>query len=333
MSAVSGFLTRNWTLKLSAFGIALLLWVSVRVEAPTRQTVSGVPVRVDLADPEWALAEEPSPTTVVVRFGGPSRDLFAMGMDRPSIVIPLTEVNSADTTVVLRNQWVRVPDRPNVVVEDIQPSSVRLRLDAIQRVNLPVAVRLEGQLPEGLAVAGPPRTTPADVRLSGPEGRVSEWDSLRLEPVDLTAVEGPGTLQVAVDTTGLQGLQIQPSQVDVELQVVDRVERLLDEVAVVLGLDDWEEHYEIQPAGAPVLLSGARSLLDGVSPGALRLLADVDEEDLPVEPGEEVQVPVSALVLEGLPPYLQGEIEVEEITIVRLDDPADDEAAGGSEIP
>ncbi len=324
MSALPGFLTRNWTLKLSAFGIALLLWVSVRVEAPTRQTVSGVPVRVDLADPQWTLAEEPSPTTVVVRFAGPSRDILSMAVDRPSIVVPLDEVSSADTSVVLRNHWVRVPDRPNVVVEDIQPSSVRLRLEAIQRVDLPVAVRLEGQLPEGLAMVDAPRVTPSAVRLSGPEGRISERDSLWLEPTDLAAIEGPGALEVAVDTTGLQGLQVQPSRVQVELEVANRVERLLDEVGVTLDLDDWEEAYAIQPAGVPVLLSGARVLLDQVSPEDLRLLVAVDEDELPDEPGDEVGISVSGALLEGLPEYVDGEIEVEQIRIIRLDDPAEE---------
>jgi len=47
---LSGFFSRNWTLKLSAFGIALLLWVAVRAEAPNRQELTGVPVRVELAD-------------------------------------------------------------------------------------------------------------------------------------------------------------------------------------------------------------------------------------------------------------------------------------------
>jgi len=323
VSALPGFLTRNWTLKLSAFGIALLLWVSVRVEAPTRQTVSGVPVRVDLADPQWTLAEEPSPTTVVVRFAGPSRDILSMAVDRPSIVVPLDGVHSADTSVILRNHWVRLPDRPNVVVEDIQPPSVRLRLEAIQRVDLPVAPRLEGELPEELAMTGAPRAIPADVRLSGPEGRIAERDSLWLEPLDLAAVRGPGAVEVAVDTTGLQGLQLQPSRVQVELEVAERVERLLDQVGVVLDLEGWEETYAIQPAGVPVLLSGARVLLDQVSPEDLRLVVAVDDDDLPQEPGDEVEVPVSEVILEGLPDYVDGEIEVEEVRIIRLDDPAD----------
>ena len=147
MGSLSGFFSRNWTLKLSAFGVALLLWVAVRAEAPTRQELRDISVRVEVGDPEWALVGGPMPPTVTVRLGGPSRELIAMAVDRPTIVIPLEAVTSGDTAVSLSNSWVRVQDRPGVVVEEIQPSSVRLTLEPIERVMLPVATRIEGELP------------------------------------------------------------------------------------------------------------------------------------------------------------------------------------------
>jgi YbbR domain-containing protein len=315
VSALPGFLTRNWTLKLSAFGIALLLWVSVRVEAPSRQAVSGVPVRVDLGDPQWAVAEDPSPATVVVRFAGPSRELIRLAVDRPAIVIPMDQVTSGDTSVVLRNQWVRVQDRPNVVVEDIQPSSVRLSFEAVQRVDLPVAPRFAGELNDRWALSGRPTAIPAEVRVSGPQSRIVELDSVRLAPVDLGAVEGSGRVGVGVDTTRTAGLQIQPARVELEVLVEERGERTVEEVPVWFGLEEGEELFELAPRSGAVVLSGARSLLDRVDPEELRLRVLLEGLELPAEPGQEIEAPV---VVEGIPELVEARTEVGEVTILRL---------------
>ena len=192
MGSLSSFFSRNWTLKLSAFGVAVLLWVAVRAEAPTRQELRDISVRVEVEDPEWALVGGPMPPTVTVRLGGPSRELIAMAVDRPTIVIPLEAVTSGDTAVSLSNSWVRVQDRPGVVVEEIQPSSVRLTLEPIERVMLPVATRIEGELPAEFAMAGLPQVFPPGIRVSGPRSLVSELDSVRLLPLDLGEVDRVG---------------------------------------------------------------------------------------------------------------------------------------------
>ncbi|MSR22210.1 MAG: hypothetical protein EXR92_01500 [Gemmatimonadetes bacterium] len=126
MGSLSGLLIRNWKLKFSAFGVALLLWVAVRAESPNRQEIAGVPVQVDIGDPAWALVDGPVPASVTVRFSGPSRELMSIAFDQPAVVIPLEEIASGDTIVLLRTSWVRVQDHQGVVAEDIQPSSVRL---------------------------------------------------------------------------------------------------------------------------------------------------------------------------------------------------------------
>ena len=139
MGSPSGFLIRNWTLKLSAFGFALLLWVVVRAESPNRQEISGGAVQVMVGDSAWALVSEPIPASVTVRFGGPSRQLISMAFDRPTVVIPLEEVAQADTVVQLSTAWVQIGDRQGVVAEDIQPSSVRLTLEPVERVDSEVS--------------------------------------------------------------------------------------------------------------------------------------------------------------------------------------------------
>jgi hypothetical protein len=329
---------RNWTLKLSALVLALLLWIAVRVEAPNRQELSGVPIRVDLADPGWALVDPPNPTTVRVRFGGPSRELMRLAMDRPSLVIPVDHVSTSDTVVFLRSQWVRVQDRTGVVVEDIQPAAVRLSFEPLERIALPPAVRLQGELPGDVALSGPPLAAPSEIRVSGPRGRILALDSVPLRPVDLSLVASSGAQTVEVQTEGMEGLQFQPMAVEVRFQVEDRIERMVSGVPVSLG--DGNEppnspmgDLRVAPLTGAVRLSGARSLLERMDPTLLRLVVDPGGRAWP-EPGEEGRFPIR---LEGLPPLVEGVPDPEEASVQRVageggeaDVPADD-ATGGEE--
>ncbi len=314
MGSLSGFFTRNWTLKLSAFGIALLLWVGVRVEAPNRQEFPGVPVRVDLGDPQWTLVGEPVPGSVVVRFGGPSRELLRMAVDRPNVVIPLEQVASGDTTVVLRNQWIQVQDRPGVVVEDIQPSSVRLTLEPIERITAPAEVRLEGQVPEGFAMSAGPIVDPVEIQVRGPRSRVAELTSVPLMPVDVSDLRSSTSVPVSVDTVGLEGLQAQPRTVQVQFQIEDRVQQVISGIPIrfPVGFSNGED-FEIRPTTASVILQGARSAVQRADPTALDLVVEVQMNDLP-EPGEEVE---ASVVLEGLPDFVTGAPQQSVVTLIR----------------
>lgn len=318
MSSLSTMFTRNWTLKVSALGIAVLLWFSVRVEAPGRQTLT-VPVRVDLSDPEWVLEGEAEPGAVEIRFSGESGDLARLIAERPTILVPVDGVQGADTTVVLRNQWVRMQDRPGLRVEDIQPATVALRFEPVDRTSLPVAWRLEGQLPDTLALRAWPRAEPSEVRVTGRRSLVAERDSIRLEPLNLSGVTSSGTRAMRVDTTRVSGLQVLPLSVDLDVQVERREERDVDGVPVSMEPELAERFVEV-PTTWTVQLSGAPSRIRPVQPGTLRLVPLLDLDALP-EPGEEVAVPFR---LEGLPEFVRGTPTPSEVVLVVADPDGDD---------
>lgn len=308
MGSLSGFFTRNWTLKLSAFGIALLLWVAVRAEAPNRQELPGVPVTVELSDPQWALVGDPTPTTVTVRFGGPSRELIRMALERPTVVIPIEEVHSGDTIVLLRPSWVRVQDRQGVIAEDIQPSSVRLTMEPVDRTTLPASPRWEGRLPDHLAFAELPIMDPLELRVSGPRSRILQLDSVPLLAFDLGDVSSSGLFSIGVDTSAVPaGVQVVPTTLQVDLRVEDRVERMVSGIPIVLpaalSANEW---LQLRPVTGAVVLSGARSAVERADPTLLRLVVQLEAGVLP-EVGQEAEFP---LRLTGLPPLLEGELRV-----------------------
>lgn len=312
MGSLSGFFSRNWTLKLSAFGVALLLWIAVRAEAPSREDFPEVPVEVDVIDPRWAVAGEPDPATVTVRFGGPSRALIGMALARPTVVIPLEAIANPDTTVRLVNSWVRIQDRPGVIVEGIQPSAVQVTLEPVESVALPPALRFEGELPEDFAMVARPAADPPTVRVTGPRSRLSELDSVPFLPLRLDEIRGSGRFDVALDTAAISGLTVNVATVSLEVRVEDRIERVISGIPIILPEAFADvEGLELRPETASVIVRGARSVIDRADPTRFRLVVRIEEEDLP-QPGGEAEFPIA---LEGLPPLVQGEPQQLVVTV------------------
>jgi YbbR domain-containing protein len=306
-------LTRNFGLKVAAFGLALLLWVSVRAERQDRRALPAVPIRVTLDDPEWTLRGDPLPATVEVRLSGPTRSLFQVALERPVLVIPVDRVASADTAVVLSREWLRMGSRPGVTVDDIQPSSVRLSFERVRTSTVPVATRVRGELPDGLVLSGPPIPEPAAVRLLGPVGRVDAMDSVRLVAVDLSRLDWDRPVRVAVDTAGFGRVRVSPDTVTLRFSAESPAERVVSGIVLTVAPDGVPEDLQFDVSAVSVVLRGGRAQVEGVIPGALRAVLD-PAALLGLEPGESVEIPVR---VEGLPPMVSARTSPEQVTVRR----------------
>lgn len=284
------FFARNWVLKVAALGIAVLLWFSVRFESRDQQEIRNVAIEVSLTDADWVLVngDEPLPLASV-RFRGPAFELLRLSNERPSVVIPLPSVASADTTLTLQPGWVRFGDRPGVSVESIQPSQVRLSFERVQRIALPPAIRLEGELPEGLALAASPNPSPATLRVVGPRSRTLPLDSVPLRPIDLTLVSQGGVITVPVDLAQLPGLQIEPTSVELTFEIEPRGLRVLRRPLLPppLALEGFPDAVDVQ-------LSGATSVLERISPVSVRVVP-IFPTQIPDEEAFEVTFRVDGL--------------------------------------
>lgn len=215
------FFTENWALKLAAIALALLLWMAVRASTPKRALFRNVPVEVDLRDPDWRLLGDPVPSTVTVTVTGPTGELMTLAADPPHIVLPVERVNDSIETQVVPPQWIRVPrglDRTRI--EGLRPDSILLRYERLASRTLPVRVTTRGDLPEGLALALPIRTTPTTVQVRGPARALTALDTVPLLPVELSGLRSATNVPATIDTTALEGFTVSPTEVNVMLRVV-----------------------------------------------------------------------------------------------------------------
>ncbi|MBI4545953.1 MAG: YbbR-like domain-containing protein [Gemmatimonadetes bacterium] len=207
-------LTRNWALKLTALGLALLLWSVTKADAPTRFAFADVELAVSLRDPGWMLAAPPFPESVTVVLSGPARELLGIAVEKPRVIVPIEEVRDSAEIRQIRYGWVDLPGRyEKTRVEDVRPGSVRLLFERLSTRLVPVSLPVRGQPPTGLVLAAPVRLEPPAVRVTGPARLVDALDSMRLPPQDLGAITAPGRITVRIDTTGLGDLIVAPRAV------------------------------------------------------------------------------------------------------------------------
>lgn len=221
---IVAFFTENWGLKLAAVALAVLLWLAVRAGTPVQQEFRGIPVEVDVRDPEWRLAGPPQPPTVSITLTAPQATLLALARNPPRVVLPVADVNDSVEHHVVPPRWITWP--PDVDLGQIQmrgatrPDTIRLRFERIESRSIPVRITTTGDLPEGYALALPITANPPAVEVRGPRGEIEALDSVPLFPVDLSGMRNTTNVPARVDTTDLEGLRVTPRDVNVILRVV-----------------------------------------------------------------------------------------------------------------
>lgn len=211
--------TADWALKLTALALAFLLWTTVQADAPGEWVANNIQVRVVNNDPDWVVADAPTPSEVSVTFSGPYRELLRAASERPDIIVPVDQVSDSTEVYPLSVNRVRMPPgTPNTGVVGIQPGMVRVSFDRVMTRLIPVAVPLHGELAPGFELAGPVVVDPSVVRASGAGRNLARIDSLRLPPIDLRDRHGLDTLDITIDTTGT-GLILSPRTVRVIVPV------------------------------------------------------------------------------------------------------------------
>jgi hypothetical protein len=310
-------LAHNWRLKLAALGLSVFLWALVQTEPRNAESFSA-PVLLEVADTSWVVASPPDPATVELRLTGPTREIIRLAQEGTLIRVPVATVGSPDSAITLRREWVALDEGTGLSVESMVPNTVRASFEpAVNRV-LPVAMRVEGRLPDRLALASPIGLNPQVIRLRGPASRVEGLDSLRLRPLDLSSVDESGIYEVPVDTSGLGGTRLASASATLGIRVEEEVARTLTELPVQIAVPDDGTDLVADPATVDVQLRGARSLVTSVDPRDLSVVVTAGLVEGMV-PGEERRVP---LRLEGVPELVDATLLTETVAVRRATDVA-----------
>ena len=316
MASAAGALLHNWRLKLSALGLAIFLWGLLQTEPRNSETISSIPILVEVADTAGTLSGSPSPAAVELRLAGPAREIVRLARAGTTIRVPLESVGSRDTLISLSRDWVVLGEGTGLTVVSVSPPNIRVSLEPAITVTLPLALRVHGEVPSHLALASPLVLSPDSVRIRGPASRLAGLVSIPLVAFDLGSVEQPGIFNLQIDTTGLVGATVFPAAPPLAVRGEDQVVRMLPGLRVRVDAEGVGTEVVVDPVAVTVQLTGARTLVTALDPDLVRIWVRPDQLRGMVE-GEERQVQVR---LEGVPALVTAVLEPDVVTVRRAAD-------------
>ena len=284
--AVPSRIGSNWPIKVTALGLATVLWAAVSAEEPTTQLV---PIRLDIQPPtSKTLLQDVPPIRGL--YAGSGRELIKLLTSAPpaiSKVIPDT-VTESFFIINLSPQDFSVTSDAAVVLQDILPRRIVVALDEVLSRPVRVVSRVDVQAASGYRLMRS-AVSPESVLVSGPEARVERIGSVFTLPAEWTNVRGPIRRTVAIDTAAFGVVRLSQYEVEIDARVEQITQRTFAQVPVIIAGGEWESI----PPTVQVIVTGPQSRLDAMTTDSLLATAPaaVVEGDL---------VPVMIRVSRGL---------------------------------
>ena len=174
-------LGKNLPLKILSVFLAVLLWVVISRGrgGETIEISLGIPLELHNFPKNMEIVEG-NVERVDVRFSGPRRTVSRLSQMGLTIPIDLSGAAEGETTFEIFASDIQVPQR--VTVTRVSPSSINVVLEKVGKKEVPVALRMEGNPPEGYYL-GRPKVVPPNVVIRGPASFISAIDHLDTPPI------------------------------------------------------------------------------------------------------------------------------------------------------
>jgi YbbR domain-containing protein len=263
-------------IKVAALALALFLWVSVAERREVELTVD-LPLRyTDL--PSDMTFTAPVPRVAKARIRGRGK-LLRWRLRDVYFNINLSAATEGTVTHVVSSGEAQIPpDKDIEVLEVLEPKAIRVELDKLVTREVPVGVRLRGEVPNDKVIIGRTKPNPASVVVDGGEKIVGSLDSVRTEPVDLGQLAKKGRVEAKINLAGLPYVTSTVERVEVDVRAEDRKELGIPAVPIDAPVGRGDKAL-FTPDSLDIVISGATSQVDSLDPQELRL--EVDAHNLP----------------------------------------------------
>jgi len=220
MTTLSRWVFGNWPLKLTALGLAIVLYAGLALSESTRSWAGPVPIEVLNAPVGGALLDDPGVVErIEFRAADEVADQLTNDSFRASIDLSSVQPRPGATTVEVPVDV--FPVDPRVRVLDYDPPGVTVRVDQVVSRTMPVIVD-HGPLPDGIEL-GPVTVEPNQAVISGASSRLQNVRTVEGRfVVDASGINIDEDVRAeAFDEVGaiVPGVDVQPSTVRVQADV------------------------------------------------------------------------------------------------------------------
>lgn len=217
-------LTKDFTIKVFSVVLAFVLWLYVMSEENPEipYEINNVPVKLininTLEKKGLALVDEKN-YTVNLKVSGRRSDVLNIAAQNISAVADLSRVTSNGTNVIP----ISIEGLPrNVTLVSANPSEIKVDIDNIAKVQMPVNIKVTGNVMDGYAMqSAVPK--PGEVFISGPETKINMVKNV-VAQVNVSYKKEDIKISVpaiAVDKDGreVKGVSINPNFIEVNIPV------------------------------------------------------------------------------------------------------------------
>jgi hypothetical protein len=269
---LGGEILANWPLKITALGLAAILWAAVAGREPTTQLIA---VRLEVEPPEGRTRTGELPQ-VQALYWGTARELIKLYGQPPIIRKALPDtITGSDYTLQLSLGDLVTADGAAVSAQRLEPHEITIHLDDVVQRSVRVVEQVTDSPDTGFQILSV-SVTPRQVTIRGPEAQVEAVDSVLTEPLSLARVREPVRRSIPIDTTGLGAVRPFPSEVEIAIDVGALSERVLMGVPVTIRADQpgpWIS----EPPAVIVTVRGRTTRLAELTRDSVRVYATLSD--------------------------------------------------------
>lgn len=210
---MTGFLTKNFFLKLISILLAVILWYFV-VSERSGETAISIPLDFRNIPTSLIIIKNPE-ESINVRISGPANRLRGLSPKNVKAIIDLSDAKPGTAEFIIQPEHITLPRGLRVTM--VSPASLMLRFDTLLKKSLPVEAILVGKPSEGFKLTGV-SVDPPTVDIVGAQLELRGLQRISTEEVDISGLKKNEIRKVPLNLAGLHIKSISKEEVKVNLR-------------------------------------------------------------------------------------------------------------------
>lgn len=295
--SMASWITRNWSLKLISFILAIGLWYYAVGEEGI-QVTRLVPLQLEVKNPQMSILKT-SARAVQVTFMAPRALVSEItSQDIQAVHVISSDINKAgDYSFRLEEKEIQVKN-PQIRILRIEPETLQVTLDELIVKKMEIKPDFIGDPAFGYKLKTEEiQLNPNAVLVEGPKGKLEKLDGIRSEKISLVGRTRSFRQTITLQMPPNVRLSGGEALVDLYVPIIEESdEKQMGDVAVKIVKNSGEnQKIEIHPPKISFTLRGSKKQLEKIE--AANLFAYVDVS--PFSPGE-YDAPVEFFLPDGV---------------------------------
>ncbi len=283
---IQEYLLENWSLKLTAILLSLVLWLFVRGE-PGPERVVAVPLEVQVPRHMEIINERPTSVEVTMRGAAFSNMWFSQPL--PTCIIDLQGSQEGEHAINLTPENVKVPKGSGIEVLQVNPARVTLVLEKTISKEVPISVPVRGEPARGFEIYGR-FSRPASTIVTGPRSHIDPLREISTESISINGLKQSARFYVSLNIKDNAVRTSAANPVQVDIQIGPR-RKMLTVAQVPVATDD--PAYAASPRHIAVQVIGPADSVENLTPldfSAVVPTKGLETSKLPVRAKPQVRI-------------------------------------------